>query len=53
MKGGLIVETLKIIMNLLNCIDNGNLREAEEMFQLLWKIKELYKFSKSDIGIVS
>ena len=35
------METIKIIRKLLNFIEDGNLREAEEMFSLLWKMKEL------------
>ena len=35
------METLRIIMKMLRFIDEGNLREARIMFDLLWKLKEL------------
>ena len=45
------MDAIRIIMKLLQFIDDGNFREAEEMFQLLWKIKELDKFNNPDIYI--
>ena len=35
------METLRIIQKLLKFIDDGNLREAREMLELLWNLKEL------------
>lgn len=35
------METLRIITKMLKFIDDGNLREARIMFELLWKLKEL------------
>ncbi len=35
------MKTLRIISKLLKFIDDGNLREADEMLQLLWHLKKL------------
>ena len=43
------MRTLNIAMKLLKFICEGNLREADEMLQLLWHLKKLEEFDNKRI----